>query len=130
MYPPSTDRNSRKGRKNMNPESSAVPIIACVPSAIEASERPKHFALARQLLGEPTARRETLSNGLAFRLQPDSLETVARFVANERKCCPFMTFNITVEPNDGAITLQMTGPVGTREVLEAELNLQASCGCK
>lgn len=114
----------------MNATPSAAPVIACVPSAIEAGERESHFALARQLLGEKYSRRESLPNGLTFRLPPDSLGAVATFVANERKCCPFMTFVIGVEPNDGAITLQMTGPIGTREILEAELKLPTTCGCK
>src|SRR4051812_16520889 len=102
--------------------SDALPV-ACVPSAIEASERPTHFALARKLLGQSSAKRVPLPTGLEFQLPPDSLVDVARFVSNERKCCPFMTFDINVASNGGAILLRMTGPAGTREVLEAELDL-------
>ena len=114
----------------MNTTSSDALPIACVPSAIEASERPMHFALARKLLSQESAKRAALATGLEFQLPPDSLGDIARFVANERKCCPFMTFDIKVAPDGGAITLRMTGPAGTREVLEAELDLPTSCGCK
>jgi hypothetical protein len=114
----------------MNITSSNALPVACVPSAIAASERPLHFALARKLLGQTSARREQLATGLEFRLPPESLEDIARFIANERKCCPFMTFDIKVSPAEGEITLRMTGPEGTREVLEAELDLPSSCGCK
>jgi len=48
---------------------------------------------------------------------------------NERRCCPFMTFEVVVAPSSGPIWLRMTGPEGTREVLRAELELSGSCGC-
>ena len=105
-------------------------MIACVPDAIDPSERTAHFELARNLLSNCATGRQSLPNGIAFRLPPDSLAAVAKFVANERKCCPFMTFDIKVEPNDGAIVLCMTGPTGTREVVEAELGLHGQCGCR
>lgn len=114
----------------MNSDSQQLPVIACVPDAIDAADRESHFELARTLLSSCTTSRETLSNGLAFRLPPNSLEAVARLVSNERKCCPFMTFDIKVEPNGGAVLLSMTGPTGTREVIEAELALQGRCGCQ
>jgi hypothetical protein len=114
----------------MSAEVHQVPIVACVPSAIEPAERTAHFVLARKLFEVQPGTREALPNGLAFRLPSDSLNAVARFVANERKCCPFITFEITVEPGDGAVSLRMTGPDGTRAVLEAELDLQSPCGCK
>src|SRR5690348_8598712 len=114
----------------MRAEAGGVPVIACVPSAIEASERQRHFALARELFDEQAETRESLPDGLAFTFPPDSLDDVARFIANERKCCPFMRFEVTVAAEMGVVTLRMTGPVGTRELLEAELELQSSCGCK
>lgn len=51
------------------------------------------------------------------------LASVARFVANERKCCPFVSFSIEVS-GDGPVWLRMTGPAGTRECLEAELPMR------
>lgn len=104
--------------------------IACVPDAIDPAVRDSHFEMATGLLSGSSAIREALPNGVAFSLPPDSLESVIRFVANERKCCPFMTFDIRVEPNGGPVSLSMTGPAGTREVIEAELGLSVGCGCK
>lgn len=114
----------------MNTDSIEFPAIACVPDAIDSIDRAAHFELARNLLSGCTTTRESLPNGVAFRLPADSLEAIARFVTNERKCCPFLTFDIKVEPRGGAVLLSMTGPVGTREVLEAELSLQSRCGCQ
>jgi hypothetical protein len=34
-----------------------------------------------------------------------------------RQCCPFLRFAITVEPGNGPIWLEMTGPEGTKEFL-------------
>lgn len=114
----------------MSAESSQIPIIACVPSAIEPSARTAHFALARELFEKRAEERATLPNGYAFRFSPAALEDVARFVANERKCCPFMSFELTLASESGPLWLRMTGPEGTRGVLDAELNLAGSCGCK
>jgi hypothetical protein len=114
----------------MSVESSPIPVIACVPWAIEPVARSAHFALASELFGRRSEERAVLPNGYAFRFPPTALEDVARFVANERKCCPFMSFELSLTPESGALWLRMTGPEGTRGVLDAELNLAGSCGCK
>jgi hypothetical protein len=74
----------------------AVPV-ACVPSAIPAAERSAHFALARRLFAEIAAERKLLCDGYAFRFDASELEAVSRFVANERRCCPFMAFHCGYE---------------------------------
>lgn len=109
-----------------NPETT----LACVPSAIPATERASHFALARELFHEVAQERTDLPDGYAVRFSPDALEAVARFVANERKCCPFMNFELSIAPGSGPPWLRMTGPAGTREIVQAELGLADSCGCR
>jgi len=104
--------------------------LACVPSAIPAPERAQHFVLARELLGEQCAQRADLPDGYAFRFTADQFVALARFIDNERKCCPFMSFDLHIAPEAGCIWLRMTGPAGTRAVLQAELCLQDSCGCE
>jgi hypothetical protein len=37
----------------------------------------------------------------------------------ERQCCRFLQFTVTVEPDDGPVTLDLAGPPGTREFLAA-----------
>lgn len=117
-----------------NSAETAVPL-ACVPSAIPADERACHFALARKLFVELAKERKDLPAGYAFRFDADELETVSRFIANERKCCPFMTFEMEIAAASGPVWLRITGPHGTREVLDAELGLSGnepagSCCCK
>lgn len=103
--------------------------IACIPSAIPAAERAGHFALARRLFTELALQRSDLPDGVAFRFAPDAFEVVARFVANERQCCPFMNFELSLAGESGPLWLRMTGPEGTRAVIDAELGLSGSCGC-
>ena len=103
--------------------------LVCVPSAIPARERAQHFMLARKLLTTQAVARADLPDGYAFRFMPDILAELLRFIDNERKCCPFLTFHLQIGPQAGPIWLRMTGPEGTREVLRAELSLQSSCGC-
>ena len=103
--------------------SSDGPPLACVPGAIAADERAAHFELIRRLFGDAVEERRDEVHGYAFRFAGDELATIARFVANERKCCPFVSFAIEVS-GDGPVWLRMTGPPGTREFLEAELPMR------
>jgi hypothetical protein len=107
---------------------SSVPL-ACVPGAIPAGERSDHFARARKLLLQFATDRTELPNGYAFSFDATALTEVARFIDNERKCCPFLTFEFKVTPDAGPLHLRMTGPEGSRAVLEAELSLSRSCDC-
>jgi len=101
-------------------ETEPIPL-ACVPGAIPAAQRTAHFALIRTLFGETAEGRETLPDGYAFRFPAASLPALARFVEQERKCCPFLTFTVEVPPAEGPVRLRLTGPEGTREFLDAEL---------
>jgi hypothetical protein len=117
-------------KRIMSTDVTEVPAIACTPGAIDPADRAAHFELARTLLSSCSATREPLPNGISFRLPSNALEAVMRFVANERKCCPFMTFDIRVQANGGPVLLNMTGPAGTCEVIEAELGVEGLCGCQ
>jgi mercuric ion transport protein len=110
--------------------STTAPELVCVPSAIPPTERKAHFELARDLLNERAQERVVLPDGYAVRFPAEALAAVARFVSNERKCCPFMTFELTLSSGADSLWLRMTGPEGTREVLDAELNLTSpACTC-
>lgn len=49
------------------------------------------------------------------------VEKLARFVASERECCPFFTFELVFAPEGGPISLRMRGPDGTKEFVREEL---------
>lgn len=96
----------------------ATPPIACSlsPEALAARREGLLADLARR-----AEHRETLPNGvrLTLRPEPDALTTIVRVVEAERRCCAFLRFDIAVAPDDGPITLEVSGPPGTRAFLEA-----------
>jgi len=108
----------------------AVPRVplACVPGAIPAAERPAHFALITRLFTAAARERRDLSGGAegyAFRFDADAFDDLARWVTNERRCCPFLSFALELAPDGGPLWLRLTGPAGTRAFLDAELPASA-----
>lgn len=95
--------------------------LACVPEAIPHGERPSHFALLTRLFAEAARERREVPNGYAFRFDAEAFDDIARFVALERLCCPFLDFVIELSPHAGPLWLSMTGPATTREFLDVEL---------
>jgi hypothetical protein len=62
-----------------------------------------------------------LPDGYAYRFASDAdqLSELAQLIAFERECCPFLTFNLRLEPANGPIWLELTGPEGTKEFLRS-----------
>ena len=96
--------------------------VACTLSPAALNARRKD--LLNALLQRASERRE-LPNGcrLRFPTGHEILLDVARTVDAERQCCRFLQFTVTVEPDEGPITLDLTGPAGTREFLAAMFDL-------
>lgn len=90
----------------------------CVLSEAEKRER-EATLLARFRSGVIAA--EELDDGYSFRLpgEKDWLALVADLMVAERECCPFLTFQLTAEPQMGGLTLRITGPEGTKEFLKS-----------
>jgi DNA-binding transcriptional MerR regulator len=93
--------------------------LACNPTALEATGREQHFNTAKQVFAAVLERRE-LPDGYAFRLSEEhtTIPQVAEFITNERRCCPFFHFMLSVEPQGGAVWLTLTGPEGAKETFE------------
>jgi hypothetical protein len=90
--------------------------IACTLTPSELSSR------RSQLLPGLIARAEEVTdveNGLRlrFRSVPGLLAELAGAIDQERTCCSFLRFQVAAEPGTGPITLEVTGPPGTREML-------------
>ena len=95
--------------------------LACVPGGIPETDRAAHFALSHRLFGSELRERRDIPNGYEFRFLPDALPEISTFIQNERKCCPFLSFQLTISPSNGPIWLRVDGPEGTRLLLESEL---------
>ena len=64
-------------------------------------------------------------HGYLFRLSftDQTLLEVAEFISFERRCCPFLSFQISLNESDEAVTVQLTGRDGVKEFLAAEFGL-------
>ena len=96
--------------------------LACNWSALTAIQQERQRALYRLLRADVEEVLE-LEDGYAFRHSTDRavLLAMAEFVANERLCCPFFEFGITVERAGGPMWLRITGVGEAKRVLEAEM---------
>jgi len=96
--------------------------VACTlsPAALQARRENLLHGLVRR-----TKDRRELTNGYSLRFAAESgvLSEIARTVDSERQCCRFLRFAVTVEPDAGPITMDLTGPPGTRELLAALFDL-------
>ncbi|MCA1688253.1 MAG: hypothetical protein LC714_06625 [Actinobacteria bacterium] len=68
---------------------------------------------------EGCLRADELEDGYEFRFPGDREWAVrlAEFIAFERECCPFFSFELFFEPGGGSIRLQMRGPEGAKEIV-------------
>ncbi len=100
--------------------------LACDMTALTTGQRERQGVLGRRLLDGALKIRE-LDDGYAFAhpAEGDALAAMAEFVANERLCCPFFGFEITVERGGGAAWLRITAEGEAKRVLEAEMGLGA-----
>jgi len=104
-------------------EMTEVPI-ACDLAALTAEQRERQRDLRRLLLADVEEVVE-LEDGYAFRHSSDRavLLAVAEFVANERLCCPFFEFEITVGSAGEPVWLRMTGEGEAKRFLETEVGV-------
>jgi hypothetical protein len=100
----------------------SVPI-ACSLTAAELAAR------REGLLPGPLSRadaREPVPGGFRWRFdRPDDLlEEAAAVIDAERRCCRFLRFLVVVEPGEGPVWLEVSGPERTQgflsRLLEAE----------
>jgi hypothetical protein len=96
-----------------------LPIVCTLtPEALQARREGLLTELMRRAISH-----EPSPEGLRVRFAPlsDTLATIARAVDAERHCCRFLRFTITVEPADGPIVLEVSGPPGTGAFVAALL---------
>ncbi len=83
-------------------------VIACLLSERELAIRGEE--IARDLFASVAATDE-LPDGYGFRFDDGDawLDQIVAFVAAERRCCPFLTFEIAFEPHGGPVWLRLRG---------------------
>jgi hypothetical protein len=90
--------------------------IACSLTAPELQER---RTTVLQKVRRAVIEIKELENGYSYSVPSTSewLGELASLVELERQCCPFLQFRLTVAANGGPLSLEMTGPEGTKEFL-------------
>jgi hypothetical protein len=104
----------------------ATPVpFACNMKALSPAERMRHTDNTRRLKTAVVEAQETERN-LRFRVSDErvDLTALAEWVRLERRCCPFLTFNIEVEGDGGPTWLTLSGPSGAKEFIRLELGVQ------
>jgi hypothetical protein len=96
------------------------PRLACNIKAIDPAERPRYNHLVKRLR-TATHDRGELSDGYTYKLDTReiTLPEVAEWIAMERLCCPFLTFQLEVKGSDDS-RLTLRGPVGAKTILSQE----------
>ena len=99
--------------------------VACTLSGPDLATR--RAGLLNDLGGR---RREArwLPEGITLRYSSEAgtLALLGEFIHLESRCCPFLRFQLTVEPGGDPIWLELTGPPGTREFLAREIGARES----
>lgn len=96
--------------------------FACDMTAIAPEQRGAHVATIKKLFGAVQNTRE-LPDGYAFALpkESDVLLTAAEFIVNERLCCPFFTFSLDIERENGVVWLSLRGRDVVKPFIMAEV---------
>jgi hypothetical protein len=104
----------------MTPSPGSPIPIACNLAALSAEERVRRSTLAKRIGDHRQMVIET-ETGYAMRLPDDPLTVYEAFelALLERRCCPFLRLDFTLEPNDGPIWLTLSGGPGVKAFLAA-----------
>jgi hypothetical protein len=100
-------------------ETESLPIACTLTPAELAGVRQ---GLLPGLLARAGAR-EPVRGGFRWRFEPraDLVKEIAAVIEAEHRCCRFLRFHLVVEPGDGEIWIEVTGPEGTAEFLSTLL---------
>ena len=98
------------------------PPIACKLGALSPTERERHAALLQDL-GAMTERTSETADGYLLGLHADTTGflKVAEWITLERRCCPFLNFDLKWDAGEEFPTLQLGGRKGVKEFLAAEM---------
>ena len=88
--------------------------IACTLTDLELQER--RSTLLHQV-GQDIQEVVEREQGFAYRFPAERLPELAHIIGLERQCCAFLRFTLTIEPGNGPLWLEVTGPEGTKDFL-------------
>jgi hypothetical protein len=100
-------------------------VIACLLSEREAAIRGEELADGLFTAVEEVAE---LPNGYGYRFPSEGsqLEPLLEFIAAERRCCPFLTFELAFEPYGGPLWLRLRGSPPVKAFIAEAFNTRIS----
>lgn len=100
------------------------PVFACNMLALDVTARKRHVEVTKQLRAATKETRE-LSDGYAFRFQSEqaTILLVSEFIGRERLCCPFFTFEMVIEPENGPLWMRLRGSEGVKDFIKLEFGM-------
>jgi len=105
--------------------------IACDLTVFSNSERIKHLVLAKSLLGKA---RQVIEHKdgftFGFEQSPRLEMKIADWVSNEKRCCPFFSFELSRTNTPPLLSLTISGPNGAKEILRTVVDLHGFLGSR
>ena len=95
--------------------------IACYLTDKELQARRKNYLdKAAEFLVDSAE----LSDGFIFRfpIAESMLQNLAEIIDLERKCCPFLSFKLSLEAGEDFVSLELTGAQNTKEIIRELFN--------
>jgi len=94
--------------------------IACNLKVFTRAERVRHLELIAMLEEKVSEMRE-VPGGYAFRYAPELLQKLAEWTALETRCCPFIGFQLELEPQPGGSAwLRLLGNEDVNEFIRTD----------
>ncbi len=117
-----TQPPSRKTMKtNLEENPTPAVSISCRLTSPALQERKRTVLASLQKL---VLEQKELPNGYAYRFKGTdaTLDELITFVKTERQCCPFFDFGLLIQPDEN-VWLELTGPEGAKDFIDAEIEL-------
>ena len=96
--------------------------FSCKMNALSPAERKELPKWLDSLVAMKPVATE-LENGfsLEFAHSGKAFPLASKWISCESRCCPFFEFAISLTPNDGPLTIRITGPAGVKEFIADDL---------
>lgn len=103
-----------------NPKIMSKKAVTCKLTTPELQERKKTLIAEVKKL---VVQRVEVTNGVrySFNDSDNTIDLLTTFIKTERLCCSFFEFNLVVGQSEGIVTLELTGPEGTKDFIESEI---------
>lgn len=90
--------------------------VRCNLNALTPEERMEQSNAFKHLLPLFVDRKE-LADGYRLSGPAIPLPILTQWIDRERRCCPFLRFQVDFAPEQGPVSVTIRGPKGTRELL-------------